>query len=85
MAVIHTTKIGQVEGATSSQNIDPTTEINNHTNMTVLGLNCLPLYDFERPLDVSGWDARSRSVECTTIYGAIAYDHPISGQVSLTL
>ena len=32
-------------------------------------------------LDVSGWDAGSGSVKCDTIYGAIAYDHPISGKL----
>ena len=32
-------------------------------------------------MDVSGWDASDGSVECPTISGDIAYDHPTSGQV----
>ena len=56
-------------------------EIDNHADKTVLGSNCLPIYDFGRSVDVSGWYASSGSVECTTIYGAIEYDHPTSRDV----
>ena len=55
--------------------------IDNHVDKMVLGSNSLPVNDFERSLDVSGWDVSAESVECTTISGAIAYDHPISGKV----
>ena len=55
--------------------------IDNHVDKMVLGSNSLPVNDFERSLDVSGWDASAESVECKIISGAIAYDHPISGQV----
>ena len=56
-------------------------EIHNHAYTTVLGLNCLPVHDFERFVDVSGWDASAASVECPTISGDISYNHPISGKV----
>ena len=56
-------------------------EIDNHVYTTVLGLNCLPVHYFEIPVDVSGWYANSGSVECLIISRAIAYNHPISGQV----
>ena len=31
-------------------------------------------------MDVSGWDMSAGSVEFPTIFGAIAYDNPISGK-----
>ena len=81
MAAIPTVKLGRVEAASSLKSNDSTMEINNHADTTVLGSNCLPIHDFEISVDVSGWDASSDGVECPKISGAIAYDHPISGQV----
>ena len=56
-------------------------EINNHTDTTMLVSNCLPIHDFGRLVDVSGWEASAGIVESLTISGAIEYDHPKSGQV----
>ena len=78
---IRNIKVLRVEAATSSQINESTMNIDNHTDMTVLGLNFLPVYYFERSVYISVWDAISGYVECPTISGAIAYDHPISGQV----
>ena len=55
--------------------------INNHADNTVLGSNFIPVHYFEISVDLFGWDASSRIVECHTISGDISYDHPISGQV----
>ena len=81
MATIRTIKVGRVEEATSSQSNEYTMDIDNNTDTTVLGSNCLPVHDFERSVYVSGWDVISGSVECPTISVAIAYEHPISGKV----
>ena len=78
---IRTIKVGGVEVATSSKSNESTMEINNHTDTTVLGSNCLPVHDCEISVDVSGWDASAGSVECPIISGDIAYENPISGQV----
>ena len=56
-------------------------KIDNHTDTTVLGSNCLPVHDFERLVDVSGWEASAGSVECPRISGAIAHEDPVSGKV----
>ena len=47
----------------------------------VLGSNCLPVYDFEKLVDVSIHDAISECDKFPTISGAISYDYPISVQV----
>ena len=56
-------------------------EIDNHTDTTVLGSNCLPIHYFKILVDVSGWDASAGIVGCPTISGAIANDRPINGKV----
>ena len=83
MAAICTIKVGRVEAYTLSQINDSTMEIDNHTDIIVLEYNFLQINDFERSVYVSGWYASSGSVECPTISGDIAYDHPIIGQVSM--
>ena len=49
----------------------------------MLGSNFLPLHDFESSVDVSVWDTSAGSAEFLTIYGAIAYDHPISDKLNM--
>ena len=79
MAEICTIKVVIVEAAIYSQINESTMDIYYHADMTLLGSNCLPVHDFERSVDVSGWDASAGSVACPAISGAMAYDHPISG------
>ena len=55
-------------------------EIDNHADKTVLGSKCLVIYDFNRPVDLSGYDPTSGIQECATIIGATAYDQPVKGQ-----
>ena len=81
MAEICTIKLERVEAATSSQSNESTMDINNHPDTAVLGSDCLPVHDLEILVDVPVCDASSGSVKCPTISGAIAYYHPISGQV----
>ena len=72
VAEMCTTKIGQVESATSSLSNESIMEIYNHADTTALGSNCLPVYSFEISVDVSGWDARAGNVLCHNTSGAIA-------------
>ena len=83
MAAIRTVKIGWIESAKSSQIIEAGSmmEIDNHADTTVLGRDVLVIHDFGCPVDVVGWNPKDgKSLECPTITGALAYDHPISGQ-----
>ena len=63
LAEIRTIKVGRFESSTSLQSNESTMEINNDADKTVLGSNCLPIHDFDRSVDVSGWDASAGSVE----------------------
>ena len=71
MAVICIIKGGGFKASTSLQINEPTTGIDNHEDTTLLGSNLLPIHDFERLVDVSGWDLSAGSVECPKISGAI--------------
>lgn len=55
-------------------------ELDTHADTTVLGRHCLVIQDFNRPVDVSGWDSALGTVECPTVTGVVAYDHPTTGQ-----
>ena len=80
LAAIRTVKIGQIVSAISPQ-------INSISTMEiVLGRNWLPIQNYNRPVDVSGcWDESQGSVECPTILGAVAYDHPVSGKTYILI
>ena len=56
-------------------------DINNHADKTMLGSNCLSLHSFEILVDVYVLETSPGSVEWSTIYGAISYYHPISGNI----
>ena len=81
VVAICTFKVGRVQSVTSLQSKRSNVEIDNHADTTVLGSNCLPIHDFGRLVDVSGWDASSGSVSCPKISGNIAYVHLTSVQV----
>ena len=74
-------KVGRFQLATPLQSNESAMGVDNHADTTVLGSNCLPIHDFGRSVDVSGWERSSGSVECPIISGTIEYDYPIGGQV----
>ena len=82
MAAIRTIKIGRLDAAKSSQLLDngTTMEVDNHADTTVLGKDALIVHDWDRPVNVSGYDPKTGSTECPTITGAVAYDDPFTGQ-----
>ena len=68
--------------ATSPRNKSGSTmEIDIYADTTVSGIYCLPAHDFRRQVDVSGYDSVARNIECPTISGALAYDHPITVKI----
>ena len=54
-------------------------ELDTHADTTVLGRDCLEVQDFNRPVNVSGWDSTLGTIECPTVTGLVAYDHPTTG------
>jgi hypothetical protein len=67
---------------TSTESDHGRCEIDNHADTCVLGNDCVILQDFERTVNVVGYDDSQGVREgCRTVTGAVAYDDPMSGEV----
>ena len=76
-----TYKIGQLVAlTTSSLGLESLMQLDTHADTTVLGRHCLVVQDFNLPVGVPGWDSTLRTIECPTITGVVAYDHPTTGK-----
>jgi len=68
----------------SSSKIDPnyetTLELDSHADTCVLGCDALILHDYLRPVSIQGYDPSLGTVQYNTVSGALAYDHPNSGE-----
>ena len=58
------------------------TELDSHADTCVVGKNALIFQDFERPVNVTGYDAGKGTLDegCKTISAAVAYDDPGTGE-----
>ena len=70
-------------GATSSTLADATTtHLDSHADCCVVGSNALIIHDFERPVDISGYDPNGPVTKSLrTVSAAVAYTIPTSGAV----
>eukprot|EP00978_Attheya_sp_CCMP212_P004009 scaffold8551_cov59-Attheya_sp.AAC.4 len=58
------------------------TETDSHADTCVVGKECLVFHDFERPVNVSGFDTSLGSVNDKPVVStALAYDDPLTGEV----
>ena len=56
-------------------------ELDSHADTCVVGNNALVFQDFDRPVDVIGYDKELGVAEnCRTVGAAVAYDDPGTGQ-----
>ena len=57
-----------------------TTELDSHADTSVVGCNALILQDYDRPVHVTGYDAKNMGSRVyRTVSAAIAYDDPKTG------
>ena len=57
-------------------------ELDSHADTCVVGNNALVFQDFDRPVDVIGYDKQLGVAEnCRTVGAAVAYDDPGTGQI----
>ena len=68
--------VGKVE----SNSRGDTFELDSHADTTCLGGGALKLFDYNCPVNVHGYDAALGMRQYQTISGAVAYDHPHTGQ-----
>jgi len=82
-AGIYTTRIGSV----SVMDTEHRTELDSHADTSVVGNDtALIIHDFERPVQVHGYDGRvSEDKHCKIVSAAVAYDHPATGETFMLL
>ena len=51
-------------------------ELDSPDHTTVLGKGCLGVHDFDRPVNVTGYDPEDDSKFCRNVTDVLAYDHP---------
>ena len=53
--------------------------LDSNSDTTVLVKGCLVVHDFDRPVNVTGYDPEDGSKVCQTVTGVLSYDHPHTG------
>jgi hypothetical protein len=62
------------------------TDLDSYANQCVLGNNTLAVYDYEKPVNIVGYDPKGPvSKEFHTIMGALAYDCPNTGEAFILI
>ncbi|KAL3757456.1 hypothetical protein ACHAWU_006663 [Discostella pseudostelligera] len=61
-------------------NAETTLELDSHADTCVLGRDVLIIQDFERPVEVQGFDPELGTQMFRTVSGVVAYHHPITGE-----
>jgi hypothetical protein len=51
----------------------------------VVGRNALIVHDFERPVNVTGFDKKVANIKAMTVTAVVAYDDPVSGETILLI
>jgi hypothetical protein len=56
-------------------------ELDSHADTCVVGKNAIIIHDFERPVNVTGYDQSVATTKARTVTAAVAYDEPDTGRV----
>ena len=72
--------ISDLSSTKISSNYETTLELDSHADTCVLGCDALILHDYLRPVSVQGYDPALGTTQYNTVSGALAYDHPHSGE-----
>jgi len=83
VAMIHSVRLRRpvVWAASLKSNIDSTLELDSHADTCVFGSHALIFMDYNRPVNVYGYDPTKGTETYRTVSGAVAYDHPNTGEV----
>ncbi len=58
-------------------------EMDSHVDTCVVGANALIIIDFERPVQVTGYDSSKKSKPFRIVSGVLAYDDPYTGRTHM--
>jgi hypothetical protein len=68
-------------GAEYENDESSNSELDSHADTCVVGKNALIIHDFERPVNVTGYDQSVATTKARTVTAAVAYDEPNTGRV----
>ena len=72
-------------GAVTSD-VDDTIHLDSHATMCVIRRNALIINDFDRPVDVSGFNPKGPATKSLrTVSAALAYTYPSSGKLAILI
>ena len=77
--------LGPRQIASSQSCIAIRAEADSHADTCVLGKHCLVIYDWDRPVDVYGWNPKDGSRKCRTVLAVVAYVRPNNGQLVMVI
>jgi len=67
----------------SNSILETSLELDSHADTTVLGGDALIFQNYDRPVEVLGYDSSMGPKTYQTVSGALAFDHPMTGQTYL--
>ena len=70
---VATVRSADIKVAKSSATDEIRMDLDSHTNTCVLGNECLKVYDWNRPVNVSSWNPKGGERLCQTISVTVAY------------
>ena len=65
----------------ASNNTETSLELDSHADTYCVGKEALVIYDYERPVTVSGYDPQLGSRDFKTVSAVLEYTHPLTGQI----
>ena len=73
--------LSRVKDITSKiSEFETTLELDSHADTCVLGRDALIIYDYDRPVEVTGFDPALGSHRYSTVSGVVKFTHPASGE-----
>ena len=69
----------------STSLVEPKMKLCSHVEKCVVDNHCLVIHDHSRPVNVVGYNPKSRSKCAHTVTAAVAYDEPKAGQVYILM
>ena len=74
----------RVRVASVAQDVkDSHSELDSHADTCVLGSNVLVIQDFNRPVQVTGYDTTQKSKVFKMVSGVLAFDDPFTGRTHM--
>ena len=79
-ALLRNSRITAIDSKPKVDTCETTLELDSHADTCVLGRDALIFQDFDRPVEVFGYDNSKGAETYRTVSGVVAYHHPHTGE-----